>query len=517
MSLLSLKQSVLLFEMRLLRYFHILGTQYLAIFLVGFFLGFQVIQLAVGAFVSRDEGLRLVNQTYMIGQQGDNITRLQEFLRNEGYFRHPTNTGYFGPITAESLRNYRLEKNIFSGSFRTVDPVRCRELIRRDIPQGTRGDDVSDLQKCLIDIGVFDEFLVTGFFGPLTLRAQTAVRGSVDTISGTPSGSYSISQDIIVIIQDLIQNRRLSAPTVGEFALVDSIKRGRVNITTVNLIIEIAQNFEWVEFSSIYRPSDPFPYHPKGLAIDISMLGYQGQRYTHMQAFQGDAKALEAFTRLGQLLRASGAVHSVITAGQLVTALDSLEGFAYRSQHGSPSDISVMVTPNGGNPTARHEDHIHIDVVPDTQVNKVSLGSLPVIANSTPAQNQTVASTIQPSANQAQSGQCGNLLGENYLVGQSGDNIRRLQVCLQNIGLFSWPSGATGLFGPYTNGVYNQWLDSGQGVCEILKTKNWSQGETSPRVRRLQQCMRQAGLFNHPSNTGLFGPVTQAAWDRWKN
>jgi peptidoglycan hydrolase-like protein with peptidoglycan-binding domain len=130
--------------------------------------------------------------------------------------------------------------------------------------------------------------------------------------------------------------------------------------------------------------------------------------------------------------------------------------------------------------------------------------------------SQQPASAPQPSVPQTTpANTCTPVLGQNYSIGQSGDNIRQLQQCLKDRGLFNWAGGNTGYFGNYTNGQYNQWLASGGDACSYLKGKNFPSGERSERVKRLQQCLREAGLFTYPSNTGLFGAITQEAFKKW--
>ncbi len=108
---------------------------------------------------------------------------------------------------------------------------------------------------------------------------------------------------------------------------------------------------------------------------------------------------------------------------------------------------------------------------------------------------------------------CTKSLAQNYLIGQSNQTVRELQQCLKDKGLFNWGGGVTGYYGNYTNGVYENWLTNGD--CQYFKNKSYPSGERSSRVKRLQQCLREAGVFSYPSNTGFFGPITEAAYRRW--
>jgi hypothetical protein len=53
--------------------------------------------------------------------------------------------------------------------------------------------------------------------------------------------------------------------------------------------------------------------------------------------------------------------------------------------------------------------------------------------------------------------------------------------------------------------------------CNSLKSQRWSEGETSPRVKKLQDCMTSLGYFVWKyGSTGYFGSVTKQALIRWR-
>jgi hypothetical protein len=99
-----------------------------------------------------------------------------------------------------------------------------------------------------------------------------------------------------------------------------------------------------------------------------------------------------------------------------------------------------------------------------------------------------------------------NVLGLNFIKGQVGQNVRDLQECLRVMGMFKWPAGVTGYFGDYTNELYNTWLENAN--CELIKKQAWAYGEKSERVKRLQVCLKEIGKFDYPSFTGFLGPIT---------
>jgi hypothetical protein len=53
--------------------------------------------------------------------------------------------------------------------------------------------------------------------------------------------------------------------------------------------------------------------------------------------------------------------------------------------------------------------------------------------------------------------------------------------------------------------------------CNSLKSQKWLEGETSLRVKKLQDCMTSAGVFNWKyGSTGYFGSVTKQSLIRWR-
>jgi hypothetical protein len=82
--------------------------------------------------------------------------------------------------------------------------------------------------------------------------------------------------------------------------------------------------------------------------------------------------------------------------------------------------------------------------------------------------------------------------------------------------LFSYAGGNTGFYGNITKESYQKWLDDYNISCEVLKNQFYTPGEISSRVTTLQQCMRDRKLFDYPSNTGYFGPITTESLRKWR-
>lgn len=98
-----------------------------------------------------------------IGTQGESVIELQKRLRSEGYFTHPTNTGYFGPATAAAVQAYQrahglsatgyvgpLTRNSLNGSTASDDGISLSDFVRILIALGVIAPDKVDLALSLI-------------------------------------------------------------------------------------------------------------------------------------------------------------------------------------------------------------------------------------------------------------------------------------------------------------------------------------------------------------------------------
>lgn len=131
-----------------------------------------------------------------------------------------------------------------------------------------------------------------------------------------------------------------------------------------------------------------------------------------------------------------------------------------------------------------------------------------------------ISKLVPPGAIEVQTNKtCDQLKNEQFQYGEQSNRVEGLQKCLQSSGLFSWKFGITGYFGPVTQEAYSKW--KGKTTvnfdCNDLKQQTWVIGETSERVKQLQICMQQAGTFNFAGGaTGYFGSVTQDSLYRWR-
>ena len=124
---------------------------------------------------------------------------------------------------------------------------------------------------------------------------------------------------------------------------------------------------------------------------------------------------------------------------------------------------------------------------------------------------------------------CTDLYNKTWTIGQTSDEVKALQECLRSDKVFDYPV-STGYFGPVTKASLEKIRNkNGQPApapiqppqvatdsCDTLKSISWQAGERSERVKGLQQCLRIAGTFTYPENTGYFGPLTQEALNKSK-
>jgi peptidoglycan hydrolase-like protein with peptidoglycan-binding domain len=107
--------------------------------------------------------------------------------------------------------------------------------------------------------------------------------------------------------------------------------------------------------------------------------------------------------------------------------------------------------------------------------------------------------------------QCEILSNKSWRLGQTGNDVRALQQCLSDAGVYQYPGGITGYFGNYTQGVLKNKINPSDN-CATLKSqaRSWNIGDASDQVRTLQQCLKDEGVYRWPSGvTGYFGPYTK--------
>jgi len=104
-----------------------------------------------------------------IGAVGTDVVELQKILRNYGFFTHPTNTGYFGPVTAEAVKQYQMKNGI--RAIGIVGP-RTLQILNSENSQNpannsSKGLNTSLFIRLLLVLGIIPEEKVTMAFDAL--------------------------------------------------------------------------------------------------------------------------------------------------------------------------------------------------------------------------------------------------------------------------------------------------------------------------------------------------------------
>jgi peptidoglycan hydrolase-like protein with peptidoglycan-binding domain len=116
------------------------------------------------------------------GSRGDDVARLQQKLKESGFYTYSKVTGYYGPITRDSVIRFQKDrglvpdgiagKNTFAalyGTYESGGSSLGSHLLRR----GSRGQDVKELQSILKTKGLYSKS-IDGIFGSGT---ENGVRG----------------------------------------------------------------------------------------------------------------------------------------------------------------------------------------------------------------------------------------------------------------------------------------------------------------------------------------------------
>lgn len=108
-----------------------------------------------------------------IGSRGDEVTKLQKMLKKLGYTNSVT--GYYGNITKDAVKAFQSKNSLTANGVANSATVKkitaayekADEIVKVDgLTIGSRGNDVTDLQKMLKKLGFTSS--VTGYFGTTT-------------------------------------------------------------------------------------------------------------------------------------------------------------------------------------------------------------------------------------------------------------------------------------------------------------------------------------------------------------
>jgi|AGTN01.3.fsa_nt_gi Putative peptidoglycan-binding domain-containing protein len=135
--------------------------------------------------------------TLQYGNRNANVTTLQMRLMDLGYLDIDEATDYFGPATKYAIqlfqRQHGLEQDGVAG-YDTQMKLYSDEAQDYMLLTGTTGNDVTDLQHQLIDLGYLAAGKATGYYGDATTEAVEAFQRANDISSDGRTGPVTLDR-----------------------------------------------------------------------------------------------------------------------------------------------------------------------------------------------------------------------------------------------------------------------------------------------------------------------------------
>ena len=172
------------------------------------------------------------------GSQGDDVKAIQELLLKEGVYPEGLVTGFFGNLTKQAVIRFQekyadeiLKPAGLENGTGFVGPSTIKKInkllggveitaslppgqaikleILRNLTAGNSGDDIKSLQELLLKEGVYQEGLITGFFGNLTkqavIRFQEKYADEILAPNGLTSGTGFVGPSTRAKINQLLK------------------------------------------------------------------------------------------------------------------------------------------------------------------------------------------------------------------------------------------------------------------------------------------------------------------------
>lgn len=140
------------------------------------------------------------------GDRGDNVSALQQKLKDLEYYDYSKITGYFGPITTDAVKKFQRSNNLAVDGIVGVKTKAALETAdKKDTEsgyyimcRGDRNEEVRQVQDRLRELGYFDSSS-TGYFGSITLASVRAFQKQnglvVDGLVGKNTRTLLYSDD----------------------------------------------------------------------------------------------------------------------------------------------------------------------------------------------------------------------------------------------------------------------------------------------------------------------------------
>lgn len=177
-----------------------------------------------------------------IGSRGESVSRLQQELKNQGFYTYSKITGYYGPITMDAVvrfqKAYGLKVDGIAGNQTQTALYNAAGSGTTTLKFGMRGPAVSKLQAALKEQGFFHAN-VTGYYGKITENAviafqkarglridgiaspetQKALYGTASSSTVSRSGNSSSVQGDLYWLARIIHAEAAGEPYKGKVAV----------------------------------------------------------------------------------------------------------------------------------------------------------------------------------------------------------------------------------------------------------------------------------------------------------
>lgn len=175
----------------------------------------------------------LISTPPAIGTTSDRVKLLQQFLRQEGYFTYPVNTGFYGSVTETARKSY-----IADNPERIQRASTCDPLYKLTYKIGQKDANVTKLQECLKAENLFAWPTITGQFGAVTEQGLSTIRSrkGFNSATTTPPVTPTPSTNTTTSTPNPEQNTATTptpAPTTASSVKLKTNSRG-VNAKSLN-------------------------------------------------------------------------------------------------------------------------------------------------------------------------------------------------------------------------------------------------------------------------------------------
>jgi hypothetical protein len=211
-------------------------------------------------------------------------------------------------------------------------------------------DDIKNTQNEKVVNKKIDDYIEEG----KKLRAARNAAGpSSAKCNNTPDA------DIPKKVIELLNQNKLLDIEKNPANIIKQITDNHIKLPSLKMLCNIVSEFDAVTIYAPYRAVDPYPFHPSGLAVDLHSITIAGKEFTVTGATAG--KGTTEFKKLADVIFAGKTSRQILMAGPMVGILKADKNFSAGPGQGTINNIRITTT-GGTSPTARHEDHWHIDM-----------------------------------------------------------------------------------------------------------------------------------------------------------